>query len=585
VGNPLADRSVTWSSTDTLVASVSATGLVRGHGVGAAVVLALSDGARDSVAVTVRLVPVAAVQIAPGAVSLLVGQTRQLTATPVDSLGAPLAGRAVTWASSDSSVAAISDAGLATARGAGTATLTASSEGRVGSVTATVRLVPAAAVRLASDSIDVVVGTRRALAATVHDSAGGRLTGRAVAWSTSDATVASIDAAGTLVALRPGAAAVTATSEGQSATGRVVVRAVPVVSVAVAPRQATLVPGATRTFTAEPRDSAGAALPGRTVAWSSANPSVATVTGAGVVTAVSPGDAVIVAVSEGVRDSARVAVVRPGAADDTVVVVTFGDSNTDIGWSGSDRTRIASSYISLESTRIPAAAPHHPTQLAYKIEHAWRAASATPIVAVNHAIGGTSTGGGAGGGPNRTWTGDAPNARTEVGGVTRFEGEVLGRAYPWSGGEPVNAQFPEGAIRRAHARAAHANSFAYVSMGTNDRAYDMAPSLTVANVEWMIATWVASGQRADHFILTTLPPRVGNDFPTVIPELNDAFRAIARRTGVGLVDIAARVSDDNGRSWRSRELEVGDGLHYSESVRDWVAAAVVAYVRDRVAAR
>src|SRR5438552_12704536 len=59
----------------------------------------------DSAVVTVSAVPVAAVALSPTAASVTVGQTVQLTATPQDSTGAPLAGRAVTWTSSNAAVA------------------------------------------------------------------------------------------------------------------------------------------------------------------------------------------------------------------------------------------------------------------------------------------------------------------------------------------------------------------------------------------------------------------------------------------------------------------------------------------------
>src|SRR5437660_3818351 len=75
--------------------------------------------------------PVAAVAVSPRSVVVLVGQTTQLTAVPLDAHGTPLAGRAVTWASSDSSVASVTTgrvAGLA----AGRATISATSEGRTG---------------------------------------------------------------------------------------------------------------------------------------------------------------------------------------------------------------------------------------------------------------------------------------------------------------------------------------------------------------------------------------------------------------------------------------------------------------------
>ena len=49
-----------------------------------------------------------------------------------------------------------------------------------------------------------------------------------------------------------------------------------------------------------------------------------------------------------------------------------------------------------------------------------------------------------------------------------------------------------------------------------------------------------------------------------------------------LIDLASHTSDDNGLTWRSSDLHVGDGVHYSESVRDWLADRIVAEVSARV---
>src|SRR2546428_10482062 len=67
-----------------------------------------------------------------------VGQWGQLTATPLDAKGNPLSGRIVTWASSAPGVAIVSTGGLVTGVATGSATITATSEGKSGSAAITV---------------------------------------------------------------------------------------------------------------------------------------------------------------------------------------------------------------------------------------------------------------------------------------------------------------------------------------------------------------------------------------------------------------------------------------------------------------
>jgi hypothetical protein len=262
-----------------------------------------------------------------------------------------------------------------------------------------------------------------------------------------------------------------------------------------------------------------------------------------------------------------------------VRVVTFGDSNTDWGLNGTDPLVVSRSYLS-QGSFLAAMAPHGSDQLAAKIEARWRAVRANAIRAVNHGISSTTTGGGGFGGSNRHPLG-APQARTVVSGDTRFEGEVLGLNWPWSGGEPVTTKYTNGAIRRVQSFTPGTNDFAYVSMGTNDPSSGISTSQTLANLRWMIERWRAAGRSADHFLLTTLAPRTGT-YGASFPSLNTGIRALAASQGVVLIDLANHTSADNGRTWRSSSLHVGDGLHYSEPVRDWIAAQIVTEMRKRV---
>jgi len=87
-------------------------------------------------------VPVATVTVSPASPSVQVGQTAQLTATLKDANGNTLTGRTVTWTSSDTTIAKVSATGLVTARAAGLATVTATSEGKSGTSAVTVTAAP-----------------------------------------------------------------------------------------------------------------------------------------------------------------------------------------------------------------------------------------------------------------------------------------------------------------------------------------------------------------------------------------------------------------------------------------------------------
>src|SRR5204863_7795997 len=78
----------------------------------------------------------------PSTASIQVNQTVQLTATPRDASGNPLTGRAVTWTSGSTSVSTVNTTGLVTGKAAGSATITATSEGKNGTATVTVTQPP-----------------------------------------------------------------------------------------------------------------------------------------------------------------------------------------------------------------------------------------------------------------------------------------------------------------------------------------------------------------------------------------------------------------------------------------------------------
>lgn len=118
------DTRVTWVSSDTSVATVDAGGVVtaRAAGLGVFITAVTSDGHHEASAnvgvdPSATVVPVEGVKVTPqSVVMIVVGETRQLTAT----VGPETAtDKAVTWESTDTSVATVDATGLVTARGIG----------------------------------------------------------------------------------------------------------------------------------------------------------------------------------------------------------------------------------------------------------------------------------------------------------------------------------------------------------------------------------------------------------------------------------------------------------------------------------
>src|SRR5438128_1138672 len=85
--------------------------------------------------ITPSVPTVASVTVAPASASVTVGGTYAFTTTLKDATGAVLTGQAVTWTSSDTGVATVSDSGVASGISAGSTTITATSGSVSGSAT------------------------------------------------------------------------------------------------------------------------------------------------------------------------------------------------------------------------------------------------------------------------------------------------------------------------------------------------------------------------------------------------------------------------------------------------------------------
>lgn len=239
------------------------------------------------------------VVVTPRVTSLRVGQTQQLAASLVDKNGAPVsAAGAISWKSLEPTIASVSDAGLVTMLTTGTTAIQAT----VGGVTGIASLqgvAGVATISIAGLTRAVAVGEQVPLSFRTLDAAGNTLVARAVTWSSSAPTVATVNADGVVAGVAPGAAVLTATSEGRTATVNVVVEALaPVNTVTLTPTTQTLAAGSTQQLVATLRDANNNVLANRPIAWASSS-ATGTVSSTGLVTAVVPGTFTVTATAEG----------------------------------------------------------------------------------------------------------------------------------------------------------------------------------------------------------------------------------------------------------------------------------------------
>ena len=283
------DKAVTWTSSDTAVAGVDASGRVSALAAGSAVIRVTSgDGASTAscrITVTPAAVPVSSIALNKTGIVLEAGASEVLTATV---LPANATDRVIKWTSSAPSVARVDASGRVTAAGIGTATITATAGGKSANCTVTVSQIMVS--RIEVSDADVDVGGTVTLVAAVHpDNAADK----SVTWSTDDAQVATVSGTGVVSGHRAGIARITVVANdgsGVSGSCTVTVNNVAVSSVSINPNEITVLEGKSASLSAviEPENATD-----KSVIWSSDNESVAKVDASGHITAGSAGVAVI----------------------------------------------------------------------------------------------------------------------------------------------------------------------------------------------------------------------------------------------------------------------------------------------------
>ncbi|HRP06880.1 MAG TPA: Ig-like domain-containing protein [Gemmatimonadales bacterium] len=137
-GNPLT-VTISWTSQNQSIASVSAAGVVTSKANGSTTITASAGNKNASIGVDVAQVPATMVVEASATTLTLAGMKSTVTATVRDGNDRTIADSPVTWSSSDEAVLAIDEQGKAAAVGMGKATITATSGSESASVDITVK--------------------------------------------------------------------------------------------------------------------------------------------------------------------------------------------------------------------------------------------------------------------------------------------------------------------------------------------------------------------------------------------------------------------------------------------------------------
>ena len=335
-GNAIPGARVVWSSDATAVATMNAaTGVATAVGNGTAAITATCESASGSAELTVTQT-VATIEVTPGGATLEArNATQGFSALARDENGNPVA-RAVTvtWSTTRADVATVDAAtGLVTAVGNGTATIDASAEKIFGSATVTVNQ------RVTEVEVTPGVATLEALGATLaflavgRDASGFPVPDAEFVWTTSDPSVAAVNAGtGLVTAVGNGEASVTAAADGAAAVVLVTVRQA-VARITVAPDAVTFSAlNETRLLEALAEDANGNALTrSLTFTWASDRSDVAAVDDAtGLATAGANGAATITASAEGVTGTVSVTVdqvvTAVEVAPDSAMLTALGDT-------------------------------------------------------------------------------------------------------------------------------------------------------------------------------------------------------------------------------------------------------------------
>lgn len=221
------NRNLAYTSSDQAVATVDLNGVVTGKAPGTVTITATSaeSGFIATKTYTVIYTPVDSLTLNTDSADVFVGSTLQLSATITP---ANASNKLVTWTSSDTTLAKVSNNGTISGIKQGDVIITAASaEDPAIFAQANIHVANVLATSLALYPSSAIIGERDTLLVKATFSPANTSI-KTAAWSSSDATVASVDSTGIITAIKQGTATITAqTQDGSGISATVPVTVVP----------------------------------------------------------------------------------------------------------------------------------------------------------------------------------------------------------------------------------------------------------------------------------------------------------------------------------------------------------------------
>jgi plastocyanin len=280
------------------------------------------NGTANGMSGTITVLPVVTlttITVTPANTSIATGTTQQYTAMGhfSDNTSADITNQ-VTWASTNTAVATISNAagsqGLASAVGPGTTTIMATEGTITGSTGLTVNSTHLVSIAVSPDRPSVAKGLIKQFTATgtLSDGSTQDLTSQ-VTWASANTAVATISNAagmnGLATTVATGTSTISATFHRVTGTTVLTVTPAALEMIMVSPVNPSVIQGQTEPFMAMGMFSDNSTQDLTTqVTWTSANTGVATITAAGVATGVAPGTSTITAALHGMSGSTQLTV-------------------------------------------------------------------------------------------------------------------------------------------------------------------------------------------------------------------------------------------------------------------------------------
>lgn len=202
-------QSVTWTSSDTAIATVDSNGKVRGLAEGAVLITAKANdgsGLSASCVATVTHIIASAVVLNKQTLALIEDETETLAATVYPT---NVSVNKVVWTSSNENVATVDPDGVVTATGGGSAVITATAKDAstkyADCVVAVTAKIPVTSITLNLGDFDILLNDTTVLKETIAPANATYKT----TWTSSNAAVASVDEKGKVSALTTGQAVIT----------------------------------------------------------------------------------------------------------------------------------------------------------------------------------------------------------------------------------------------------------------------------------------------------------------------------------------------------------------------------------------